>query len=130
MRTKGHGLKLNPQGRVRMGNRQHFFSESGQALGPAAQGSDGVTDLGGVQEMWKCSTDDMVQWRRLGLHLVILEIFSSHTGFMILYWLWMKQVVALVHIRPEHCGCSCFPSPPMSCGEAVACMAQQCVCPL
>ena len=66
----------------------------------------------------------------LGLDLVILEIFSNHTDFMILCWLWMTQVVALEHLKPEHCGCLHFPSSAISCGEAVACMAQQRVCPL
>jgi len=37
--------------------RKKIFSESGEALEQTAQGSDGVTVPGGVQETGRCSTE-------------------------------------------------------------------------
>lgn len=37
--------------------RKHFFSDSGEALAQAAQGGDGITDPGGVQETFRHCTE-------------------------------------------------------------------------
>jgi len=54
-----NGLKLH-QGRFRLDVRTNFFTESGQALEQAAQGSGGVTIPGGVQKCVDMALQGMV----------------------------------------------------------------------
>ena len=59
----------------------HTRHPSGQALAQAAQGGGEVIVSGGVQELWRCGTEEHGRWAVLvvdgQLHLVILEIFPT-----------------------------------------------------
>ena len=61
--------------------------QCGEALAQAAQGGGGVTVPGGVQELWRCGTEERGQWAwwdGLELDFGILEVFSNLNDSMIL----------------------------------------------
>lgn len=65
--------QIQPPGVVQVGHQEEFLYGKGcQALKWAAQGGDGVTTLGGVQEMTGCDTQ--------GHGLVHRVLFSHRLG--------------------------------------------------
>ena len=64
-------------------------------MAQAAQGGGGVAVPGDVQELWRCSTEDMVSWHGgygLVLDLIISDVLSNLNDSMIRYPVGRKRI--------------------------------------
>ena len=69
-------------------------------MAQAAQGGGGVTVPGGVQELWRCGTEERGQWawwNGLELDFGILEVFSNLYDSLCLNYLFPYLVWKISH---------------------------------
>ena len=53
-------LSRKPLSKVAVGSKEKLLPKSGEAAAQTAQGGGAVTVTGGVPELWKCGTEDVV----------------------------------------------------------------------